>query len=188
MAETSPTTKKSRSSTKSPLRSPLRSPRSVHSSSSSKASPQRIKRRTSPRSPASQMGGLTSPKFAMSSQHRKLQKKRMNPKLETEDVKFKASLIYKDGTSTKRPFRDTSAYMKDVQKFIYHIRSRKIKGSKETAMATVRLLTFVIENATSTSAQGLLDHVSGVAKMIVKAKPIELCIDNISKRVLHIIR
>jgi len=109
----------------------------------------------------------------------------MNPMLETEDVKFRGSLIYKDGTS---PYRDTSAYMKDVQKFIYHVRSRKIKGSKNTATETVRLLTFVIESVKSTSAQGLLDHVGGVAKMIVKAKPIELCIDNISKRVLHIIR
>jgi len=83
---------------------------------------------------------------------------------------------------------DTAAYAKDVQKFIYDIRRRKIRGSRFTATATVDLLTTVMSKVKWTTAQEVLNHIIAVSKQITKARVNELCIGNISKRILHIIR
>eukprot|EP01083_Nonionella_stella_P085087 235697_1 len=77
---------------------------------------------------------------------------------------------------------------KVVKQFILKLKRRRLNGSHECARATLLLLRSVVEQERFENIQQLLDKVRFVGRQLVKARPIELSIGNIVRRVLEIIR
>ncbi|CAH2242510.1 jg1190 [Pararge aegeria aegeria] len=78
--------------------------------------------------------------------------------------------------------------MDSVVKFVSTIRSGKLRGSKNIAIATVDLLEQIISDAENTNALALISKVRAAGRTLVKALPAELSAHNMVRRVLRAVR
>ncbi|KAG6421815.1 hypothetical protein SASPL_118372 [Salvia splendens] len=78
-----------------------------------------------------------------------------------------------------------------VNEFVIKLQKRQIEGSKTTAKLTAELLRSFISQLRlphSNQAGALIDAVKEVGEKLITAKPVELAVGNVVRRVLHIIR
>ncbi|XP_057807839.1 uncharacterized protein LOC131022401 [Salvia miltiorrhiza] len=78
-----------------------------------------------------------------------------------------------------------------VNEFVIKLNKRQIEGSKTTAKLTAELLRSFISQQRlphSNQAGALIDAVKVVGEKLIAAKPVELAVGNVVRRVLHIIR
>ncbi|CAH2101595.1 unnamed protein product [Euphydryas editha] len=75
-----------------------------------------------------------------------------------------------------------------VVKFVSEVRSGKIQGSENIAVATVDLLEKIISESETTNALSLCNLVRAVGRNLVQALPTELAAGNMVRRVLRAIR
>ncbi|KAH6759807.1 NagB/RpiA/CoA transferase-like superfamily protein [Perilla frutescens var. hirtella] len=78
-----------------------------------------------------------------------------------------------------------------VNEFVTKLNKRQIEGSKTTAKLTAELLRSFISQQRlphSNQAGALIDAVKAVGEKLIAAKPVELAVGNVVRRVLHIIR
>mmetsp|Transcript_619 Transcript_619/g.1300 ORF Transcript_619/g.1300 Transcript_619/m.1300 type:complete len:410 (+) Transcript_619:198-1427(+) len=72
--------------------------------------------------------------------------------------------------------------------FVLKLKRRQIEGSIHIARKTTELLRQVVSSQNRCSAESLREAVRRVGKLLVAAKPCELCISNMVRRVLFFIR
>ncbi|KAL1564345.1 translation initiation factor eIF-2B subunit beta-like [Salvia divinorum] len=78
-----------------------------------------------------------------------------------------------------------------VNEFVIKLNKRQLEGSKTTAKLTAELLRSFISQLRlphSNQAGALIDAVKEVGEKLIAAKPVELAVGNVVRRVLHIIR
>ncbi|KAK9862337.1 hypothetical protein WJX84_010757, partial [Apatococcus fuscideae] len=75
-----------------------------------------------------------------------------------------------------------------VEDFCRSLRRRHVEGSLATGKRTAEVLRILITSQRHADAQSLLDDVRRVGVKIQSAKPLELAIGNMVRRVLHMIR
>lgn len=75
-----------------------------------------------------------------------------------------------------------------VDAFILKLKRRELLGSNAVALQTADLLRTLISRKKFTSVSELLESMRAVGAALTAAHPIELCIGNIVRRVLYIIR
>ncbi|KAL8529202.1 hypothetical protein ACS0TY_006588 [Phlomoides rotata] len=78
-----------------------------------------------------------------------------------------------------------------VNEFVIDLSKRKIEGSKATAkLASELLRSFISQQRLphNNQAAALIDAVKAVGEKLIAAKPVELAVGNVVRRVLHIIR
>eukprot|EP00887_Chlorella_sp_A99_P005916 scaffold29.g5916.t1 len=82
----------------------------------------------------------------------------------------------------------SQSYMERVEELCRELRARRVSGSLEAAKRTAELLRQLVTSSRLTDPQSLLEEVKRIGVKIQLAKPIELAIGNIVRRVMHIIR
>jgi len=82
-----------------------------------------------------------------------------------------------------------SQYMDElVESFVLRLKRRELVGSNATALHTVDLLRMMISKKKYNTVQEMIDLIRSVGRTLTNAHPIELCIGNVVRRVLFIIR
>mmetsp|Transcript_18186 Transcript_18186/g.25175 ORF Transcript_18186/g.25175 Transcript_18186/m.25175 type:complete len:410 (+) Transcript_18186:194-1423(+) len=82
----------------------------------------------------------------------------------------------------------SSSLKVQIDDFALKIKRRQIEGSIDIARQTTKLLRQVVSNKKVCSATALLEEVKKVGRKLIQAKPNELVIGNMVRRVLYLIR
>lgn len=75
-----------------------------------------------------------------------------------------------------------------IESYCAQLRRRAIEGSLPTCKRTAEIMRLMVTNQKHADASALIDEVRAVGHRLQQAKPSELAIGNIVRRVLHIIR
>lgn len=75
-----------------------------------------------------------------------------------------------------------------VDEFVQQLRRRQVVGSTATAKRTAMILRVLVTKSRRSTPEGLLQDVLATGMQMQAAKPLELAVGNIVRRVLHLIR
>ena len=75
-----------------------------------------------------------------------------------------------------------------IESYCAQLRSRTASGSMVTCKRTLEIMRLMVTNQKHADAAALIDEVRAVGHKLQQAKPSELAIGNVVRRVLHIIR
>jgi len=78
--------------------------------------------------------------------------------------------------------------MAAVDEFVQQLRRRQIQGSTATAKRTAEILRLLVTKSRRPTPEGMLNDVCFVGMRMQAAKPLELAVGNIVRRVLHLVR
>jgi translation initiation factor eIF-2B subunit beta len=86
-----------------------------------------------------------------------------------------------------RSLKDASVEA-SIERLISFLKRRQLRDSEECARATLHLLYRVVENYEETEDENLIDRIRSVGRRLVAAKPGELVVGNMVRRVLGLVR
>ena len=76
----------------------------------------------------------------------------------------------------------------EVDAMVLRLRQRRLVGSLETALETLRVIRLIVSHSKYSNAQHLIDLIKFHAKKLQSAMPIELALSNIVARILFLVR